>query len=254
MAVPPSFLRIGLHRLTHEIGQPGKFGVALQGERERLFVGKHVLAERGGERRDALDDLGEALLGGTVEAGAGAAEADVIALEHALLLGAEPKGVGLLCERIDAAEQGRIGLDLVPMAGELRGDPAFQLEQGLVAVGADQHVEDVLDPGQRPSASLHGRDRIVEAGGRGVGGDGCNLSLVLGESPFVCEPEILRFDAVKRRDPVGCRPGGEEGVLGHVGPGHRRVLANGEASVIYVIEPAAPTSLRLSHRVGARRV
>ena len=48
--------------LAQEIGQAGEIGLAVQLHRVGLLVGQHVLAERRAERRQPLDDRGEALL------------------------------------------------------------------------------------------------------------------------------------------------------------------------------------------------
>ena len=105
IAVEPALARVRFHRLAHEIGQAGKLGLVFELQRERLLVGEHVLAERGAERREPFDDLGEPLLGRRVKRGAGAAEAGMIALDDALLLGGEPKRAGVAHQRVDALEQ-----------------------------------------------------------------------------------------------------------------------------------------------------
>ena len=69
-----ALLRLGFHRLAHEVGQAGKLGFVVQRQREGLLVGEHVLAERRAELGQPLDDLGQALLRRAVERGAGAAE------------------------------------------------------------------------------------------------------------------------------------------------------------------------------------
>ena len=51
IAVEAALLRVGFHRLAHEIGQAGELRFAFERKREGLFVGQHVLAERGAERR-----------------------------------------------------------------------------------------------------------------------------------------------------------------------------------------------------------
>ena len=56
-AVEAALLCFAPHRLAHECGQAGKFGLAGEAQREGLFVGEDVLAERGAECRQALHDL-----------------------------------------------------------------------------------------------------------------------------------------------------------------------------------------------------
>ncbi len=87
-----------------------------------------------------------------VERGAGAAEARMIALDDALLLGIEPERVGFPHHRVDAAEQCRIGVDLVPVAGDLRRKFALDFEQSVVGVRAGQQPKRIADALQRPAA------------------------------------------------------------------------------------------------------
>ena len=95
IAVKTAVARLGAHRLAHEVGQSGKLGFTFEPQREGLLVGKYVLAERRAEFRKPLDDLGEALFSVAVERGAGAAEARMVPLDDALLLGIKPEAVGL---------------------------------------------------------------------------------------------------------------------------------------------------------------
>ena len=213
VAVEAAFLRFGSHRFAHETRQPGKLRFALKRQREILLIGQHVLAERGAERRQPLDDRGEARLRRRFEAGAGAAEGHVVTLEHAFLLGGQAERVGLPHEGFDAPEQRRVGVDFVPVAGDLRGDLPLDLEQRVIAVGADQKVEDVFDPRQRTAAQFEGADRIIEARRFRRRRDGRNLGLMLGERARVGRAEVLGRDAVERGNLVGGRPRLKEGIF-----------------------------------------
>ena len=71
--------------------QAGEVVLGFQHQGIRLLVGEHVLAERGAERGEPLPDLGDAPLAGGVEAGSGAAEGHLVALQHARLLGRKSK-------------------------------------------------------------------------------------------------------------------------------------------------------------------
>ncbi len=66
--------------------EAGEVVFGLQHQGIGLLVGEHVLAERGAQRREPLPDLGHPLLAGLIEAGAGAAEGHLVALQHARLL------------------------------------------------------------------------------------------------------------------------------------------------------------------------
>jgi len=57
VAVELAFLRFGLHRLAHEIGQACQLGFAVDGEGKGLLVGEHVLAERRTQGGKPLGDL-----------------------------------------------------------------------------------------------------------------------------------------------------------------------------------------------------
>ena len=122
-----------------------------------MLVGEHILAERGAELGQTLDDLGEARFRRTVECGAGAAEGGVVAFEHPLLLGGQAERVGLPHQRIDAAEQRGVGAKLVPVARDLRRQLALDLEKRFVAVGADQKAKDLLDARREPGRSFRAR-------------------------------------------------------------------------------------------------
>ena len=54
---------------------------------------------------ETFDDFGETILGRVVERRARAAEAGMVALEHALLLGHQPERIDLAHQRVDAPEQ-----------------------------------------------------------------------------------------------------------------------------------------------------
>ena len=138
------------------------------------------MAERGAQRRQPLDNFGEPLFGGTVERGAGPAEADVIALEDALLLRVQSGRIASARQRIDAAEQGGVGVNLVPMARNTRRHFALDVEQRAVAMGADQEVKDIFHPLQRAAASFQRLDGIGEIGRGARAGNFGDLSVVLG--------------------------------------------------------------------------
>ena len=129
-------------RRAHEIGQAREVVLALEHERIALLVRQHVLAEAGAERRQPLVDLGEPRLGRGIERGAGALEHQVVALEHARLLGRQAELVALAMQSIDAAEQRLVHEDAVPVLGLERRELALDRLDGVVGVRAGEHVED----------------------------------------------------------------------------------------------------------------
>ena len=218
-----------------------------------MFVGEHVLAERRAERGEALDDFGEPLLGRRVEGGAGAAEAGVIALDDALLLARQIELVGLLHQRVDALEQVRIGIDGVPVPGELRRDLALDLEQGVIGMGAGQKVKHIADPLERAAAAFDRRNGVVEGCRLWIAGNGGDFGCMFGQRPGIGRAELFGADRVERRDAVRCRPLLEERITlgGHITIGrsgglhglnlvHQGVIPNAGAAVIYVVWTTLP--------------
>ncbi len=215
-----------------KFGKSGKLGFIVQRQRESLLVGEHVLAECRAEFRQPLDDLGEARLCGGVERGAGSAKRGVVALEHPLLLGGKPKRVALAHQRIDAVEQRGIGTEFVPVAGHLRRQFALDLQQRLVAVGADQKAENLLDAGQRPAAHFEGGDGVGEIRWLCPAGDGGDLGLVFRERARVGGNKMLGLDGRERRDLIGRRPVMEKRVVGGILRVHRALAPGGNGNLI----------------------
>jgi hypothetical protein len=181
---------------------------------EGLLVSKHVLAERGAELRQALDDLAQALLRCAVECGAGSAKRGVVALEHPLLLGGQAERVALPHQCIDAAEQRGIGAEFVPVAGDLRRQLALNLQERVVTVGADQEAEDLLDARQCPAAQFEGGDGINEVRRGRLAGDGVDLGLMFRERARIGGSEVPGLDGREWRDLIGRRPVFEKRVIG----------------------------------------
>jgi len=91
-------------------------------------------------------------LGRSVERRARAHEHQVIAIEHARLLRRERKRVAAAVKRIDASKQRLIHKDVIPVLGLERRQVALNREDRIVRVGAGEHVEHVLDAGERGAA------------------------------------------------------------------------------------------------------
>ena len=185
----------------------------MQGQREALLVGKHILAERCAELRQPFDDRRQPLFRLAVERGAGAAKGCVIALEHALLLGGEVERLALPHQSIDAAEELCVGVELVPVARDLRRELALDLEQRVVAVGAGQKMEHLFDPPQRPPAQLERRNGIGEIRRLRTAGNGRDLGLMLGEGARIRRREMLGPDFFKRGHLARGGPMPEKGVI-----------------------------------------
>src|SRR5260370_1148491 len=99
-----------------------------------FFVGKHVLAELRAERREALVYFSEPRLGPGREARAVAHERDVIELQHARLLGRQPRGVVSGPHGLDALEEGFVEIDLASRPREDWRDFALDRLERVIAV------------------------------------------------------------------------------------------------------------------------
>jgi len=214
VTVETAFLLFGFHRLAHEFRKPGKLGFAVERQRVGLLVGEQVLAERGAELSQALDDLGETLLRRAIEGDASAATGYVIALEHALLFGGKIESVPPPCERIDAAEQCRVGADSVPVAGDLRGNLALDFKDCIVTVGAGEKMEDAFNARQGPAAQFERVDGIGKIRRLGPGADGLDLGLMFRDCAGIGRSEVLGLDARERRNSIGGRPMLEKRIVG----------------------------------------
>src|SRR5262245_15130555 len=217
-------------RLAHKVRQSRQIVLALEHERITLLVGEHILAERGAERREPLVDLSKPLARLGIERGTGALEHQVIALQHARLLGVEAKRLAALAERVDAAEQQLVEQDAVPVAGLTRRNLALDLEQRIVGVGARKHAKDPADPIQRAAGSLHRLDGVLERGRSRIARDRGDLGVMLRESAVVGRDEMIGVYTAKRRHTEGAAPFLEQGIVGghllivHLLIVHRRYL------------------------------
>src|SRR5262245_19444301 len=117
LAGKPALRRRRARRLTDKIRQPRQIVLALELKRIGLLVGKDILAERGAERCEPLVDLSEPLTRVGIERRAGALEHQVVALQHACLLGIAAERLAALPEGVDTAEQRLVEQDAVPVAG-----------------------------------------------------------------------------------------------------------------------------------------
>ena len=167
-------------RRAHEIGQTGELVLAVEHEGIALLVRQHVLAEAGAERGEPLVDVGETGLRRGVERGAGALEHHVVAIEHALLLGREGEPIARAVQAVDAAEQGLVHQDAVPVLGLLRGELAFDLLDGVVGMRARQQVEHAAHAHERVAGSFQRCDGVGEGRLGRIGGDGLDLRRVRG--------------------------------------------------------------------------
>jgi len=142
----------------------------------------------------------------------------VVALEHAPLLGRKRKPLAHLAETIDAAEQGLVHEDPVPMLGLERGQLALECEDRIVGVGAGQEMEKVDGSRERLSARVERVDGVGEGRRLHIAGNGRDLGRVRGECARKGRPKMLRVDPVEGRHAEGAAPLREQRVVvGFVG-------------------------------------
>ena len=157
---------------------------------------------------------------------AGAGKLQVVALEHAPLLGRKRKPIAHAVETIDAAEQGLVHEDPVPMLGLERGQLALEREDRIVGVGTGQEMEKVDGSRERLSARFERVDGVGEGRRLRIAGNGRDLRRVSGKCARKGRPKMLRLDPVEGRHAEGAAPlreqrvvvgfvGGDLGLLSH---------------------------------------
>ncbi len=136
-----------------------------------------------------------------------------MALQHARLLWREAEAVALAVKRVDAGEQSGVHPHLVPVRRGAGRDVALDREQLVVAVGADELAEHVVDALQGAAGVLQRDDGVVEGRRRLLPSDRGDLGLVLGERALVGRHEMLGLDARKRRRAERRGPGLKERIF-----------------------------------------
>ena len=156
--------------------QPREVFRLLEDKEEVLFVREHVLSERGAERRQPLADLGEPRLLVRRQARAGPHEGEAIALDQSNRLGIEAAAFPARIDRVDPLKQSIVEIDRVALACENRRDLALDRLDLVVGVGADQVKEHGGDAVEHAARALHRENRVLEAGGFGIGFDRRDLA------------------------------------------------------------------------------
>ena len=99
-----------------------------------------------------------------------------------------------------------MGVNRVPMPGDLRRDIPLDFKKRIVAVRAGKKVKRIADAVERPPAQLHDDDGVGKARPRRITGDGRDLGLMLGERVRIGFREMLGGNTVERRNPAGGGP------------------------------------------------
>ena len=194
----PRSSAVGLGRGDEGLGKAGAVVLAELHE-PVLLVAEQMVAERGAELGQPLVDLGPALLGGLVEAGAGAVEIGVGALQQPHLLSRQAERGALLVQHRDAAEQHRVHHDRVPVPRHPQGDFLVDLENRRIGVRRDQVVEHGRDLGEQLAGALQRRDGVGEVRQGGIMGDRRDLGGMVGKGLLEGGQEVLRLDLGERR-------------------------------------------------------
>ena len=124
------------------------------------------MAEGGAEMRQPLVDLGHPLLGGLVEAGAGAVEAGVGALQQPHLFDVSPSARAVVVQQRDAAEQYGVHPDRVPVPRHPQRHLLVGLQQRWVGMRRHQIVEHRRHLGEQLAGALQRGDGVGESRAR----------------------------------------------------------------------------------------
>ena len=159
-----------------------------------LLVAEQMMAERGAEMGQPLVDLGHPLLGRLVEAGAGAVEAGIGALQQPHLLAGQAEAGAVVVQQRDPAEQHRVHHDRVPVPRHPQRHLLVDLEQRRIGVRRHQVVEHRRHPGEQLARALQRGDGVGEVRRRRVVLDRGDLGRVIGEGLLEGGEEMLRRD------------------------------------------------------------
>ena len=107
--------------------------------------------------------------------GAGAGEIEMIALEHARLLGRKPEPLLIGLQGVDALEQRIVQIGFAAMTRQDRSDLALDRLNLVIARGAGEIEEDAGDLVEAPPAALQRLDRVGESRRIRIGRDGVDL-------------------------------------------------------------------------------
>ena len=164
-----------------------------------LLVAEQMMAERGAEMRQPLVDLGHPLLRRLVEAGAGAMEAGIGALQQPHLLAGQPERGAIVVQHGDPAEQHRVHHDRVPVPRHPQRHLLVDLQQRRIGMRRDQVVEHRRHLGEQLARALQRGDGVGEVRRRGVVVDRGDLGGVVGEGLLEGRKEMLGRDLGERR-------------------------------------------------------
>jgi hypothetical protein len=191
---------------AHETGQAGQLGLGRQAQLVAALGRQHVLREARVQLGQAGHDGGIAFARRGRQAGAGAQEVQVHALQQPALLGRQAQPLALLEQRVDAREQALVHVDGAAMLGQRRGQRALgglQLGRGG---RRGQRVEQMLQSRQPAATGVEGGDGVGEAGRLGLRGDRVDLGTVLGQGGVKSGLEMRRLNVGKGRQAMRAGP------------------------------------------------
>ena len=182
-------------------------------EREGFFIGEHVLPELRAERGELFADFGEAGLDFGRKPRTGAAEGQMITLEHPRLLGIEVQLGPTAVEIVDATEQLFVLIDVAVMARHARRDSALDRFDLRIRVGAGEIEENHRSPPQTATGAFQGFDAIGKTCRLGVSCDRRDFGSVFGKGSLESRREMGRLQRPEGRKTEGTCPGGKEGIF-----------------------------------------
>ncbi len=187
----PRSARRGSRSRAGSLAQPREVLLAFEHQRIGLLIGQNILAEGGAELGQPFADSGDPRLGVLRQAGAGAAEGDVIALQDPRLFGRETERIAPVPQRVDAGEQGGVKVNAVAMGGKPRRHLPLDRHQGVVRMGAGQRMKHRRHPVERRTAALQRQNRVGEVFRLGVRGDAIDFRHLLRHRVVEARPEML---------------------------------------------------------------
>ena len=158
-----------------------------------------MVAERGAEMRQPFVDLRHPLLGRLVEAGAGAMETGVGALQQPHLLAGQSERRAVVVQQCDPAEQYGVHHDRVPVPRHPQRHLLVDLKQRRVGMRRHQVVEHRRHPREQLARALQRGDGVGKVRRGGIVGDGGDLGRMIGEGLLEGGEEMLRRDLRKWR-------------------------------------------------------
>ena len=199
--------------LLHEVGEVRDTRLVRDIEGEGVGRSKHMLAILQAEEREFLHELAVGLLVGGGEVGAAPGEIPVGVDQQLVLVGLQPEAVALSVDGLDTPEESLVEGDIHLVLGHQGREILGDLLHLVVGIGFEQVVEDAAHAVQGLAGSFQGLDGVRESRRIGVGHDGVDFGLRLGDGLLEGGLVMLGPDPVERRCAVGKAGFGQQGIF-----------------------------------------